>query len=234
MVQFQTIVGGLVIFFLLLTHYQNISITREMKWVFVAFGVFASFLLLRLLWGSVMCLIGDLDEGARIIYSQYIKAMRFWLLYIGFFIAGFLYLKDRSNSQHFSWLFSILSSIYAFHYLLRVYIHKTHANAGFLNKFFLPESFYGNTFFDKYIMGKYANVNFIGDLMAFGLFLAIGLFIYHFIPLIKKWPMKHTISQGQMCTLTFLSLIIVVTLMGIFSTLSRGVYFFCPFHPGYL
>ena len=109
----------------------------------------------------------------------YLNSPVVWFFYFGFFVLGFLYFRVRKRVERLLWSLSwcgFLLALNALPALLTIGRPEYLGPDGFRG-FFYP-AFYSFSFFSKYLLGRFANLNYTGDVVALGFFPATGLFLY--------------------------------------------------------
>lgn len=136
----------------------------------------------------------------------------YWSFYLGLFAAGMSMAKRREEAVRLLWLFSLGGFFLALNSLSPL---LTKGSAGFIqgnHKVFFHPVFYQNPFLAKYVFGSIHHVNYTGDLVAFGFFASLALFIYG----LSSWNERSR-------KLTAISLILcIVNSLGTVLFLSRG------------
>lgn len=148
---------------------------------FVLFLSLFVFETVRLLWALWQMRV--MGREASAILHQYVSSPGWWLLYFGFFTLSFFLFKTRNRVNRLLWVLGFSGFILAFAALPPLLI-KGHAGyfTGYFGEeerhVFFPPFVYSHEIVRQYLVSRYANPNYVGNVIAVGFFPALGLFFY--------------------------------------------------------
>jgi len=145
----------------------------------VFFSCLIVFELLRLLWGWSQLLWGSDANQDVSRYMRYVRSPLPWIFYLGFFSVSYIFFRSRERVKRLLWL----SSFCSFFLVMNVLPHLIQTGSAFYvhddgREFFLHPLFYFHESVSKYWLGEFAHSNYVGDLIALGLFPALGICVY--------------------------------------------------------
>ena len=145
------------------------------------FFSFLGFEIVRSLWAFYALKVEGLQDSLSLPLHLYLFSPLSWLLYFGFFLVGFLFLKQRKETSRLLWLLSWCGFVLAIAAIPPL-LTRGVGQPGYLGPHeevsFFPSFVYFHSFVKKYLISQYAHPNYVGDIIALGFFSALGLFFY--------------------------------------------------------
>ena len=195
----------------------------------IFFGLFILFELVRALWGYYhIWTSGKAGENFRLYQRYTLAPIYWWAFYFAFFLLSYVFFKKRSRVIHLlsgmSWCGLILS-LNAIPPLLGRHAWGFITEGGRTSFFYPPVYFHD--WIARYVLGTVTHPNYMGDVLAFGMFAATGLSVYAlmmgFDPKMKSLPRRSEEEPLPGLARFFLYLTFaLVSASAIFLFFSRG------------
>lgn len=220
-IQFRLWWGGvLLVAFLFLPQAFDGQFIRGSFPLFLFFS-FTLFELMRLLWGVAQLQTGHMG-GEALLLERYLTAPARWFFCFGFFSISYSVFCQKKTSSMLLWLVSA-SGFFLSMCILPALIMTGQpwylVKAG--NSVFFPPFFYLFGPISKYLIGSFVHVNYTGDVMALGVFAALGILFYQLslmVEALEKETRPNIFKPSLWLPLTFA----LITSAAVVTLLSRG------------
>ncbi len=194
----------------------------------IFFGAVIIFVLLRSFWGYLVVHHSHFSGSPLLRLDRYMNAPLRWFFFFMTFVTGYLAFKRKKiawltlNAMSWAGFFLAVNALPALLLTGKSSYVDMHQKRGFFFPFF-----YAMEWVPKYVMNRFAHPNYVGDIMAFGLFAALGLaaYCFHIMRLQKKGEDVSTEGHFTKALVPFICLRFVIAIsivIAVFLLLSRG------------
>ncbi|MDA9101256.1 O-antigen ligase family protein, partial [Omnitrophica bacterium] len=178
--------------------------------VMSCFTLLVLFEILRSLWALV-------HPGDAAMDSRYAAAPLRWAYYLGCLYLGYVYPRNRRDVSRLGAVMAGCAFFIALNAIPRLSMTEGSLRAiGFEAGAFFHSVFYFHPAVAQYILGTFAHSNYVGDVMAFGLFPFLGLALY------MVWNFFSQGRENRTASVIFQFFIPLVIAAVIFLFFSRG------------
>ncbi len=148
---------------------------------FILFLCFLSFVMLRGVWAYASLYRGHVPDDEVEFLRRFVRAPAIWGGYFALFTVSLVFFSTRERVYHLLITLAASGMLLAMTVIPPVLIHQTfrpkYIDAAGEYSFF-PPFFYFHDFVSQFVLTRAVHVNWLGDVMAFGLFSALGLALY--------------------------------------------------------
>ncbi|HXV27370.1 MAG TPA: O-antigen ligase family protein [bacterium] len=148
---------------------------------FFVFLCFLSFEFLRLAWAGYALHFTDVSAANLPYFKLYQSAPQLWFFYFAVFTLSLTFFSTRKRIYHLLIVMAVTAFLIAVS-LIPPLLMKGEGRLGYEfgngQESLFPPFFYFHEWIGRYVITRYAHVNWIGDIMAFGLFAALGMAFY--------------------------------------------------------
>jgi len=178
-VQFRVFLGLLLILTFLLFFREQLRISEIRNGTFLLFGAFVLFEIFRFFWMLGSAYVLSRESGSFAVPTRSLWAALWWFFCFALMIVSFLFARSKRQTSRLLTVMSWSGFFLAMNAIPPLLMHH---HAGYLIneihwRFFFP-FLYFHEGVAEYLIAASSHSNFIGDVIAFGFFPALGIFFY--------------------------------------------------------
>ena len=187
--------------------------------------LFLSFMLFevaRSLWGLLRLMQGNVGRVFASILRLYLISPIPWFFYIGFFVLSFFFFRGRKELERLLWLLAWMGFVLSLTVIPPLLMTGNLGYGGVSGGGFFPSIVYFHPFVEKYLVSRYAHVNYVGDVIALGFFPAAALLLYSLQRFVEAVKSGKDYDRPQLSMIGLQALFMGATALAVILLFSRG------------
>lgn len=188
---------------------------------------FSGYIVLRAAWALLSQLFPRFSHGAdSLLVYQYVQSAVRWVYASLLFLTGYYLLRSRLRTSGWLWASAGCGLFLALNALPPLF-SKGYADytRGELEPSFFYPALYFHPWIRRFFLGSYAHPNYAGDVIAFGIFSALGIFLYSLFSLSPdrgRLAGDHLKRSERLIALGMPLCMVGATSLAVFLIFSRG------------